>query len=149
MLCDASGKSFPAFTRQDCEEVGGNWFLADSFRNLTTVLLSVHGTHMMQRAFRMKIYPGFEEEYKRRHNEIWPELRSALRAAGIVQYDIWLDKETGQLFALIETTDSHTVDDLPNLPIMKKWWMYMSDIMETNQDNSPIVQDLHRVFRLN
>ena len=26
-------------------------------------------------AFRMKLKPGFEAEYKKRHDEIWPDLR--------------------------------------------------------------------------
>jgi L-rhamnose mutarotase len=40
------------------------------------------------------------------------------------------------------------LDDLPNHPVMKKWWAYMKDIMETNPDNSPLSIPLKNVFHL-
>ena len=101
----------------------------------------------MQRcAFTMRIKPGFEAEYRKRHDEIWPELSRLLHAAGIRDYSIYLDKITGMLFAVHKLTDNNTNDDLPNHPLMKKWWDYMSDIMETNPDNSPVSHPLEEVF---
>jgi len=103
---------------------------------------------MIQHAFRMQLYPGKEHEYERRHNEIWPELSSALLEAGIQSYSIWLDKPSGYLFAYMQLDDTHAVLDLPQLPIVKKWWAYMADIMHTNADNSPVAVDLSQMFRL-
>ena len=94
----------------------------------------------------MKLKPGFEAEYKRRHDEIWPELSQTLTEAGIRDYSIFLDRATGTLFAVQKRTEGHTVEQLPSLSIMKKWWAYMADIMETNPDNSPVSTTLERVF---
>ena len=101
----------------------------------------------MQRcAFTMRIKPGFEAEYRKRHDEIWPELSRLLKAAGIRDYSIYLDKNTGTLFAVQKLTDNNTNNDLPSHPLMKKWWAYMADIMETNPDNSPVSHPLEEVF---
>jgi L-rhamnose mutarotase len=101
---------------------------------------------MQRRAFTMRIKPGFELEYRKRHDEIWPELSRLLKAAGIRDYSIYLDKNTGILFAFQKLTDNNTNDDLPSHPIMKKWWAYMADVMETNSDNSPVACPLEEVF---
>ena len=94
----------------------------------------------------MKLKPGVEVEYQRRHDEIWPELAAVLLKAGIRDYSIYLDRSTGTLFAVQKRVPGHTTDALPNLPIMKKWWAYMADLMETNPDSSPVVSPLERVF---
>ena len=104
---------------------------------------------MMQKvAFTMQLKPGVVEEYKKRHDEIWPELSEALTAAGISDYSIFLEASTGKLFAVQWLADPHTADQLPQLPIMKKWWAYMADIMEVNPDNSPVSIPLEEVFYL-
>lgn len=99
-------------------------------------------------AFVMHMNPGKEAEYKKRHDEIWPELVSALKAAGVSDYSIYLESTTNQLFAVLKRDSNHTMDDLPTLPIVQKWWAMMADIMETNPDNSPRVTDLSKVFHL-
>jgi L-rhamnose mutarotase len=103
----------------------------------------------MQRvAFKMKLFKGFEEEYKKRHEELWPELKSLLKKAGIKDYSIFLDEETNVLFAYLTVDDVSKLNDLPNEVIMKKWWEYMKDIMETNEDSSPVNISLKEVFYL-
>jgi L-rhamnose mutarotase len=96
----------------------------------------------------MKLKPGFEAEYKRRHDEIWPELKKLLAAAGIFDYSIYLDERTGTLFAIHKLSNNNTADQLPNHPLQKKWWDYMSDIMETNDDKSPQQVHLREVFHV-
>lgn len=100
-------------------------------------------------AFTMKLKRGFEEEYQRRHEAIWPELAEALVEAGIRDYTIYLNEETGVLFAVQLLDDGHTVDQLAGLPVMKRWWEFMKDIMQVNPDNSPVVAALKPVFNLN
>lgn len=100
----------------------------------------------MQIAFTMKLKPGVEAEYKRRHDAIWPELVATLTEAGIRDYAIYVDRATGTLFAVQKRTENHTADTLSSLPIMKRWWAYMADLMETNPDQSPVVQPLEPVF---
>ncbi len=99
-------------------------------------------------AFKMKLDPGMEAEYRKRHDEIWPELVSLLKEAGIRDYSIHLDRETGFLFGVLWREDGHGMDDLPNHPVMKKWWAHMADIMATKPDNEPLVTPLETVFHL-
>ena len=100
----------------------------------------------IRNAFKMKLKPGFEIEYKKRHDAIWPELSSLLSETGIQDYSIFLDEETLILFAVQKISPNFDFDYLPSHPIVKKWWAYMADIMETNPDNSPEATSLIEVF---
>lgn len=102
----------------------------------------------IRNAFKMQLKAGFEEEYKKRHDEIWPELEALLSETGIQDYSIFLDEESLTLFAVQKIHEDFDVNYLPNHPIVKKWWAYMADIMETNPDNSPIAIPLKEVFHL-
>ena len=99
-------------------------------------------------AFKMKLFPGFAEEYKKRHDEIWPGLVEVLKAAGISDYSIFIDKETGYLFAVLKAADPGLLDNLPANPVVQQWWQFMSDIMECNTDNSPVSIPLKEIFYL-
>lgn len=101
---------------------------------------------MIRKAFKMKLKPGFEKEYKKRHDEIWPELKDALRAAGISDYSIFLDEETLTLFAVQKLTNDNNAEKLTQTAVLKKWWAYMADIMDTNLDNSPVCNYLQEMF---
>ena len=103
---------------------------------------------MQRKAFKMFLLPGFEQEYKKRHDEIWPELAELLKQVGIQNYSIFLDTSTLTLFAYLEASDLAHLDSLPAQEIMKKWWAYMGDIMETNEDQSPVSVDIPAVFYL-
>ncbi|MDN3687175.1 L-rhamnose mutarotase [Cyclobacterium jeungdonense] len=104
---------------------------------------------MKQVAFTMKLIPGNEAEYERRHREIWPELASLLREAGIAEYHIFLDQSSHTLFAFQNLKEEKSKpDSLPENAIMRRWWAYMADLMETNEDLSPKVQPLQKVFSL-
>jgi L-rhamnose mutarotase len=104
---------------------------------------------MMQRhAFKMRLNPGMEAEYTRRHDEIWPDLVELLSEAGISNYSIHLDRETNTLFGYLERREDHAMDELPNHPVMKRWWAYMGDIMATNPDGSPVAIPLAETFYL-
>jgi L-rhamnose mutarotase len=96
--------------------------------------------------FKMKMLPGFREEYRKRHSEIWTELVQLLKNEGIRNYSIFLDEETNTLFAYQEQTGESSSQDLGNTEIVKKWWKYMADIMEVNPDNSPVTIPLEQVF---
>ncbi|WP_229203198.1 L-rhamnose mutarotase [Dyadobacter jejuensis] len=99
-------------------------------------------------AFKMQLHPGQVEEYKKRHDEIWPELVRLLKESGVVDYSIFLDEETNTLFALQKQTGEGSSQDLGQTEIVQKWWKYMSDIMDTNPDHSPVSRPLERVFYL-
>jgi L-rhamnose mutarotase len=103
---------------------------------------------MSQRvAFRMNLNPGQAAEYKKRHNEIWPELVDALHQAGVSDYSIWLDPETNHLFATLVRTDDHTMDELPKTDANRRWWDFMMDVMAYDGDR-PVVVDLLPMFHL-
>ena len=87
-------------------------------------------------------------EYKRRHDEIWPDLSRLLRQSGISNYSIFLEESSGELFAVLDSNDPASMDRLPENQIMQKWWSYMSDIMSVNSDNSPVTVPLNEVFHL-
>lgn len=99
-------------------------------------------------AFRMNLHPGQAAEYEKRHDEIFPELVTLLKESGISDYTIWLDPEDHHLFAILTRSDDHKLDKLPEQDIMKRWWKFMGDIMQSNADNSPVVVPLKRVFYL-
>lgn len=99
-------------------------------------------------AFKMKLRAGCEAVYQQRHNDIWPELATALAEAGITDYSIFLDEKTGDLFAAFKVANPVNLDLLPTLPVMQKWWTYMEDIMDTNSDHSPVSVPLEEVFYL-
>ncbi|WP_137134441.1 L-rhamnose mutarotase [Rhizobium sp. FKY42] len=97
-------------------------------------------------AFKMKLHPGMQAEYKKRHDEIWPELLELLHQAGVSDYSIHLDPETNILFGVLTRPKDHGMASLPEHPVMKRWWAHMTDIMESNPDNSPVAIDLVPVF---
>ncbi len=99
-------------------------------------------------AFKMKLKKGFQEEYKKRHDEIWPEVAEHIRKNGIYDFSIYLDQETDELFAVQKRSGDKSSQDLGNAEITQKWWDYMSDIMETNEDGSPVSVPLREVFHL-
>ena len=98
--------------------------------------------------FKMKLFPGQQAEYKKRHDEIWPELAEMLAARGIRDFNIFHDPETDILFAFMRRTPGARLDDLDSDPVMRKWWDYMADVMETEPGNKPVQVPLVDVFHM-
>ena len=103
---------------------------------------------MVRKAFKMHLHRGFEEEYRKRHDALWPELKKLLKDSGIREYSIFLDESTNILFGVMQVTDAALIEKMPEHPVMKKWWTFMRDIMDTNPDNSPVSVPLAEVFYL-
>jgi L-rhamnose mutarotase len=101
---------------------------------------------MITRAFRMKLKPGAVDEYKRRHDVLWPDLAAALKEAGIYDYSIFLDEETLHLFAVLKLAPDNKIEALPGQPVMKRWWDYMADLMEVEPGNRPREWPLQPMF---
>lgn len=102
----------------------------------------------MIKGFKMKLFPGKEEEYEKRHNLLWPEMKEMIHKYGGKNYTIFLDEETLTLFGYIEIESEEKWAESANTEICRKWWDYMADIMETNPDNSPVSIDLMNIFHL-
>ena len=103
---------------------------------------------MEQIGFRMQLNQGQAEEYRRRHDEIWPELVDLLKTAGVSDYSIFFHEDTNSLFAVLRRAENHTMDELPLEPVMQRWWAHMADIMAGDEKNEPTVEPLERVFHL-
>lgn len=103
---------------------------------------------MLRKAFIMTVKPGFEAEYERRHNPIWPELETVLRQHGVLSYSIFLHAETRQLFAYAEIQDEARWNAIAATPVCRRWWASMKELMPTNADNSPVSEELREVFHI-
>ena len=103
---------------------------------------------MIRKAFVMKLKPGCESEYERRHNPIWPELQRVLKSHGVSNYSIFLDRNTDNLFAYVEIESEELWAKIATTEECRRWWSHMKDLMLTNSDNSPIAMPLTEVFHL-
>lgn len=102
----------------------------------------------MRIAFRMRVHPGQEAEYIRRHNPIWPELEAKLKEHGVRDYSIFLDRASGDLFAYAEIESLERWQAVAETEICQKWWASMADLMPSNPDTSPVVGELEEVFHI-
>jgi L-rhamnose mutarotase len=103
---------------------------------------------MIKKAIRMKLLPGCEKEYEKRHQELWPEMKELLIAHGAKSYSIFFDRDTNFLFGYLEIENELVWEQVAETAVNQKWWHYMADIMETNPDDSPVTHELYQVFDL-
>jgi L-rhamnose mutarotase len=96
----------------------------------------------------MYLKAGCEEEYAKRYNALWPDLKELLKEMGIVDFSIYWDKETNGLYAFQTLTKNSAADRLNSNLIMQKWWEFMSDIVQVGPDNQPIVVTLDEMFHI-
>ena len=113
-----------------------------------TIIFLEGVSYMIRKGFKMKLYSGMADEYEKRHNALWPEMRDMIHEYGGHNYSIFLDKETNVLYGYLEIEDEDRWAASADTQINRKWWDYMADIMDTNPDNSPICMDLDIVFHL-
>lgn len=99
-------------------------------------------------AFKMKLHPGMQDEYKKRHDKIWPDLSDLLIDAGVSDYSIFFDEDTNILFAVMWRKKDHKMENLKSKAIMQKWWSYMAEIMDSDETNEPITKPLQMVFHM-
>ena len=85
-------------------------------------------------AWKGRIKPGMQAEYKRRHDEIWPEMKRLLKDAGIANYTIWSDGET--LFGYYECLHGIAFAEQTQAasPVVDRWNAYMQDVLELEMD---------------
>ena len=103
---------------------------------------------MIRKSFRMRLKEGKIEEYKKKHDEVWPEITEALTIAGVTNYSIYYDKKDNTLIEYMELNDNNTFNNLEELDILKKWNIYMKNLLETKsvEDATPVVNELIEVF---
>ena len=103
---------------------------------------------MLRKAFRMRVNPGAAEEYERRHQPIWKDLKETLIAHGVSTYSIYLDPDSHDLFGYVEVEDEPRWAEIARTDVCQRWWRHMRDIMPANADNSPVSRDLREVFHV-
>jgi len=103
---------------------------------------------MIRKAFVMKVHPWAHDEYRRRHDAIWPELTATLRDHGVASYSIFLDADRSLLFAYAELASIERWNAIAATAVCRRWWTAMRDVMETHADHSPVAEDLTEVFHL-
>lgn len=101
---------------------------------------------VIRKAFLMTLLPGNREEYEKRHSPIWPELQQVLSEHGVSNYSIFLDHNADRLFAYVEIESEELWQRIAETEVCRRWWAYMTDLMLTNADNSPVAVDLEEVF---
>lgn len=103
---------------------------------------------MIRKAFKMQVFPENVEEYIKRHNPIWEELKLVLKDHGVQNYSIFLDEETHYLYAYVELESEKKWGEIAETSVCKEWWKFMDQLMKTNADASPISKELNEVFHL-
>ncbi|WP_432458959.1 MULTISPECIES: L-rhamnose mutarotase [unclassified Agarivorans] len=103
---------------------------------------------MKRKTFVMYVNPACHDEYQKRHDEIWPEMKTLLSSHGVHNYSIHLLAEQNLLFAYAEVESDAQWDAIADTEICKKWWVYMKDVMPSNPNNSPVSKSLKEVFYL-
>lgn len=103
---------------------------------------------MIRKTFVMAVHPDKHEEYRQRHNPIWPELEAVLKAHGAHNYSISLFPATNQLFAYVEVEDAARWEQIAQTEVCQRWWKHMGDVMPSNPDHSPVATELVEVFHL-
>ncbi len=101
---------------------------------------------MIRKAFVMRVHPGREEEYVRRHNPIWPELEAEIRAHGVRNYSIFHDPETNQLYGYLEAESEEQLARMGTTEVARRWAEYMQDVMPGTAggpESHPLVEVFH------
>jgi L-rhamnose mutarotase len=94
----------------------------------------------------MTLVDGQIELYRKRHDEIWPELEAALRTAGVLDYRIFNEPGTNDLFAVMHRKKAHGLDVLAASPLMHRWWDMMADVTVTGPDGIPVQRPLRQAY---
>ncbi len=104
---------------------------------------------MEKRAWKAILKPGMKAEYKKRHDEIWPEMAAVLKEAGICNYTIWNIGD--ELFGYYECKEglAYAAKVQAESPVVARWKAHMDDIMVMIRDEAtgaPLM--LERMFTL-
>lgn len=104
---------------------------------------------MRKVGFKLKLKVEKQEEYKKRHDEIWPEMLEVLDRAGIKNYSIW--NKGKELFGYFEVEDlEYSSKVQAESEVVAKWNVYMEDLLESKRDEDgkvvPVVEFMDLMF---
>lgn len=105
---------------------------------------------MKRKAFLIQARPGLSEEYKRRHNPIWSELKQELQKHGVRNYSIFLHDSSEYLFGYFEVENEVLFNKLGEMEIMQRWWQHMTEVLicENDEDSKAKEEVLVEIFHL-
>lgn len=96
---------------------------------------------MERYAWKAIVLDGMLDEYKKRHDNIWPELVEVLKKAGIRNYTIW--NVGNELFGYYECDSVEEAAKVQaESPVVDKWNEYMKDVMVMEMDPETGAQPL-------
>lgn len=105
---------------------------------------------MKRVGFLLKVKEELVDEYKRRHQEVWPEMLEALRRTGWHNYSLFM-REDGMLFGYFETPDGFkaALDGMADEEINVRWQKEMAPFFEgTGLHADRMMEELVEVFHL-
>jgi len=101
---------------------------------------------MIRRAFTMRLKPGKLAEYKRFHDNVWPELVAEIEKSGIASMTIFENDPV--LFLYSEIADEGAWDRLWRTKIHDRWSEAMNPLMVFRDDEIVDSSTLREVFHL-
>jgi L-rhamnose mutarotase len=105
---------------------------------------------MKRIGFLLKVRPEMIEEYRRRHEQVWPEMREALSRTGWHNYSLFL-RSDGTLFGYFETPDSFAaaLEAMSREEVNARWQAEMAPFFEGTGDAADtMMEELVEVFHL-
>jgi L-rhamnose mutarotase len=91
---------------------------------------------MERLCFLMNLIPGREAEYERRHDEIWPEMRDAVSAAGFTNYGLFRRGSTVIGYAECVPDIASVLATIAASDVNARWAESFADIIESMTDES-------------
>ena len=98
---------------------------------------------MSQVGLAMTLKPGCYEEYKRRHDELWPEMVEAMTSRGV---DLVIYRFGDLLFVHGSAPNAGAWDEMASDPVTPRWNAYMAEVLKTNEEGEVIFHDLPQAF---
>jgi len=104
----------------------------------------------IREAFLIYAQPEKYEEYIRRHNPIWPDLKKELKKYGISNYSIFMHENKKYLFGYFEIKNKRLYERMGDSEVCRKWWKHMTEVLICNAESDEKAKEdiLTEVFYL-
>lgn len=98
--------------------------------------------------FTFTIKPGAEVEYKRRHDEIWPEMIQALKDAGITNYTLFRRGLDIIAYAECHPDAKTAFGKVAETEVDARWSEWFGDVIERRFDETGEPMTAEEVWHL-
>jgi L-rhamnose mutarotase len=101
---------------------------------------------MIQRVFTMRLKPGALAEYRRLHENVWPELEAEIRASGVVSMRIF---ESDPLLVVFSECESESAwDAVWGSEVHERWDKLMQPLIAHGDDGLIAAAEMTQVYSL-